>query len=91
MVSPEEEGSLRDIERVIGRRLPRVTVPDFEYTAQPQALEMPRAQRIAQIRQRKQEDRQRAQVNAARRASAQRGPAHDGNVRQRPLQHRRTQ
>jgi len=30
-VSNGEEGSLRDIERVIGRRLPRVTVPDFDY------------------------------------------------------------
>ena len=34
-VAPEEEGSLRDIERAIGRRLPRVTVPDFDYTARP--------------------------------------------------------
>ena len=31
--SPEEEGDLRDIERAIGKRLPRVTVPDFDYTA----------------------------------------------------------
>ena len=35
LVSPEEEGSLRDIERALGRRLPRVMVPDFDYTAQP--------------------------------------------------------
>ena len=34
-VAPDEEGSLRDIERAIGRRLPRVTVPDFDYTARP--------------------------------------------------------
>jgi len=73
-VSPEEEGSLRDIERAIGRRLPRVTVPDFAYNARPEALEVPIAQRIAQIRQRKREDRDRARVNAARRASGQRGP-----------------
>ena len=33
LVSPEEEESLRDIERVIGRRLPRVTVPGFDYAA----------------------------------------------------------
>ena len=32
-VSPQEEGELRDIERVLGRRLPRVTVPDFDYAA----------------------------------------------------------
>ena len=31
LVSPEEEKSLADIERQIGRRLPRVTLPDFDY------------------------------------------------------------
>ena len=36
-VSPEEESDLRAIERAIGKRLPRVTVPDFDYTARPQA------------------------------------------------------
>src|SRR5438445_8376526 len=35
LVSPEEEGNLRGIEKAIGRRLPRVTVPDFDYTARP--------------------------------------------------------
>ena len=35
-VSPQEEGELKDIERVLGRRLPRVTVPDFDYAARPQ-------------------------------------------------------
>jgi ATP-dependent RNA helicase RhlE len=68
LVSPEEEGSLRDIEKAIGNRLPRVTVPDFDYQARPAALEVPHAQRIAEIRARKAEDRARAQVNAARRA-----------------------
>jgi len=67
LVSPEEEGNLRGIEKVIGRRLPRVTVPDFDYAARPQALEVPHAQRIAEIRQRKREDRERARVNAVRR------------------------
>src|SRR5207247_10385838 len=33
LVSPEEEGSLRDIERMVGKRLPRVTIPDFDYAA----------------------------------------------------------
>jgi ATP-dependent RNA helicase RhlE len=33
MVSPEEESSLKDIERAIARRLPRVTLPDFDYAA----------------------------------------------------------
>ena len=33
LVSPEEEESLRAIERAIGNRLPRVTLPDFNYRA----------------------------------------------------------
>ncbi len=68
LVSPEEEGSLRDIEKAIGNRLPRVTVPDFDYQARPAALEVPHAQRIAEIRARKAEERARARVNSARRA-----------------------
>ena len=73
-VSPEEETNLRDIERAIGRRLPRVTVPDFDYNAKPpQRLEIPIAQRIAEIRARKRDERARAAMNAARRSSNQRG------------------
>ncbi len=79
LVSPEEEGSLRDVERAIGKRLPRVTMPDFDYQSRPQALEVPHAQRIAEIRARKAEDRARARVNAERRAQAgQRRPAGPG-------------
>ena len=33
LVSPAEEKSLMGIERQIGQRLPRVTLPDFDYTA----------------------------------------------------------
>jgi ATP-dependent RNA helicase RhlE len=32
-VSPEEESNIRGIERAIDKRLPRVTVPDFDYQA----------------------------------------------------------
>ena len=32
LVSPAEEGSLARIERQIGQRLPRVTLPDFDYS-----------------------------------------------------------
>jgi ATP-dependent RNA helicase RhlE len=70
-VAPDEESDLRDIEKAIGRRLPRVTVPDFDYSARPDGqLEIPRGQRIAEIRARKREERQRADANAARRAAA---------------------
>src|SRR5207342_160131 len=61
-VAPDEDGSLRDIERAVGRRLPRVTVPDFDYTARPKQLEVPHAQRIAEIRRRKHEERERARA-----------------------------
>src|SRR5689334_3202 len=65
-VSPQEEDALRAIERAIAKRLPRITVPDFDYTARPrQRLEIPLAQRIAAIRARKREERARADVNAA--------------------------
>jgi ATP-dependent RNA helicase RhlE len=35
LVSPAEEKSLERIERQIGQRLPRVTLPDFDYKQQP--------------------------------------------------------
>jgi len=81
-VSPDEEGDLRAIERAIGKRLPRVILPDFDYSARPEVrLEVPHAERIAAIRARKAEERARARVNAERRAShaatghpRQRGP-----------------
>jgi len=37
LVSPEEEPSLRGIERAIDQRLPRVTLPDFDYAARAEA------------------------------------------------------
>jgi ATP-dependent RNA helicase RhlE len=50
-VCPEEEADLRGIERKIGKRLPRVIVPDFDYSAPPPArrepLAAPRARPVA--------------------------------------------
>ena len=34
-VSPEEEGDVRGIERTLGKTIPRVTLPDFDYRAPP--------------------------------------------------------
>ncbi len=71
-VAPEEEGDLRAIERAVGRRLPRITLPDFDYAARPAAkLEIPHAERIAAIRARKAEERKRAEANRQRRAAAE--------------------
>ncbi len=69
-VSPDEENDLRAIERAIGKRLPRVIVPDFDYKQRPaEQLEIPIRDRIAAIRARKAEERARAKVKAERRAA----------------------
>ncbi|MBI3351870.1 MAG: DEAD/DEAH box helicase [Nitrospirae bacterium] len=69
-VSPEEESELRSIEKAVGKRLPRVTVPDFDYAARPAGrLEVPLNERIAAIRARKAEDRTRAKAKAGRRTT----------------------
>jgi ATP-dependent RNA helicase RhlE len=86
-VSQAEEEDLRRIEKAVGRRLPRVTLPDFDYTARAEApLEVPHAERIAAIRKRKAEERARAKVNADRRAAAAHrgGPSSSSTTGQRP-------
>ncbi|HET7622540.1 MAG TPA: DEAD/DEAH box helicase [Gemmatimonadaceae bacterium] len=72
--APEEQNELKAIERAIGKRLPRVTVPDFDYDARPaMRLEIPLAERIAAIRAKKAEDRARAAAKAERRAAHEAG------------------
>ncbi len=61
-VSDEEQQNLRTIERAIGKRLPRVTLPDFDYAKKPtERLEIPIADRIAAIRAQKAKARSRQQ------------------------------
>jgi ATP-dependent RNA helicase RhlE len=51
LVSPAEEGDLRGIERAVGTRIPRVTLPGFDYTARTtERLEIPLADRLAAMR-----------------------------------------
>jgi ATP-dependent RNA helicase RhlE len=70
-VAPQEESDWRAIERAIGRSLPRVTLPDFNYqTRGTRPLEVPHAQRIAEIRARKADERARAKQHAERRAAS---------------------
>jgi len=67
-VAPEEQTDLAAIERAIGKRLPRITVPGFDYAKAPaERFEVPLAERIAQIRARKAEERKRAKERAERR------------------------
>jgi len=76
-VSREDETDLRRIEQAIGKRLPRVTVPDFDYNAvAKERLEIPLAERLAAMR-------------AARRPRGQSRPAAGGRPGQGPAQHGR--
>jgi ATP-dependent RNA helicase RhlE len=71
-VSREEEQDLAAIERAIAKRLPRVTLPGFDYAQRSsERLEIPIAERIAEIRARKAQERQRAKEKAERRAAAE--------------------
>lgn len=66
-VAPEEENDLRAIEKAIGKRLPRITLPDFDYDARPEGrFEVPIGERIAAIRSRKAEERARSRAKADR-------------------------
>ncbi|MBK9240433.1 MAG: DEAD/DEAH box helicase [Acidobacteria bacterium] len=70
-VAPQEESDLRSIEAAIHKRLPRVTVPDFDYNAKPPAaLEIPLAERIKAIRERKAGERARAADKQRRRGGS---------------------
>jgi ATP-dependent RNA helicase RhlE len=73
-VAPDEETDLRAIERAVGKRLPRITVPGFDYQKRPaDRFEIPIGERIAQIRARKTEERARAKEKAERREKAEQG------------------
>ena len=84
--SPEEATDLAAIERAIQKRLPRITVPGFDYTAAPaERFEVPIAERIAQIRARKAQERQRAREKADRRSTNEAAMrAREEQKRQRP-------
>jgi ATP-dependent RNA helicase RhlE len=38
LVSPDEEGTIRDIERLIKKTIPRTVIPDFPYNAKPKVF-----------------------------------------------------
>ena len=66
-VAPDEQNDLRAIEKAIGKRLPQITIPDFDYNARPEGrLEIPIGERIAAIRGRKAEERARSKAKASR-------------------------
>ncbi len=66
-VSPEEEADVRRIERVLGTRLPRVTLSGFDYTKKPaEKLEIPLGQRLAAMRAQRAQGRKKSGPPAAR-------------------------
>jgi ATP-dependent RNA helicase RhlE len=83
-VAPQEERDWRAIERAIGRSLPRVTLPDFNYQARAaKPLEVPHGQRIADIRARKAEERARAKKHAHSPRTSHAVPPRGGRFRPR--------
>jgi ATP-dependent RNA helicase RhlE len=80
-VSRDEEGDIKNIERAVGKALPRVTLPDFDYNAKPQQkLEVPIAERLAAHRAARQKGRERAAQREAGGGGSGR-PAHGGGQR----------
>ncbi|MFN8668971.1 MAG: DEAD/DEAH box helicase [Gemmatimonadaceae bacterium] len=70
-VAPDEEQDLADIERKIGRRLQRIVLPDFDYTARvAEKLEVSPAERAAKWREQKARERANAKAKEERRAKA---------------------
>jgi ATP-dependent RNA helicase RhlE len=67
-VSPEEESDVRRIERVLGIRLPRVTLSGFDYTKKPaEKLEIPLGQRLAHMRAQRAQGRKKSGLPRHRR------------------------
>jgi ATP-dependent RNA helicase RhlE len=84
-VSPAEESDMQRIERAIGKRLPRITVPDFNYKARPESrLELSNSERRAIARARNAGERKGQGQSRNRRSSGGsagkgRSPSGDGN------------
>ncbi|MEA2561267.1 MAG: ATP-dependent helicase RhlE [Acidobacteriota bacterium] len=76
-VSQEEQGDLRAIERTVGKSLPKKQLAGFDYSqgGSAERLEIPIAERIAEIRARKSEERARAKAKAERKVQNQPGTA----------------
>jgi ATP-dependent RNA helicase RhlE len=78
-VAPDEQNDLRAIEKAIGKRLPQITLPDFDYKARAEGrLEIPIGERIAAIRARKADERSRSNAKTDR----QNGQRHGHGNRQ---------
>jgi ATP-dependent RNA helicase RhlE len=71
LVAPDEEADLAAIERAVGRRLPRVTLPGFDYAKRTaERLEIPLGERLAAHRAKRSDARQRSAAKEAHKAEA---------------------
>lgn len=70
-VSPEEEADVRAIERALGRPIERRTLEGFNPGLPHERLEIPFAERVAEIRARKAEERARARAKEERKVKAE--------------------
>jgi ATP-dependent RNA helicase RhlE len=78
-VARDEEGDINAIEKVLGKRLPRVQVPDFDYDARPEAkLEIPLAERLAARRSQRAGERSRGGGAPASGSHGARAPSSGG-------------
>ncbi|MBA3467589.1 MAG: DEAD/DEAH box helicase [Gemmatimonadaceae bacterium] len=79
-VAPSEENDVRVIERAVGKRLPRVTLPDFDYSAKATGpLEIPLTERLAKMRSQRAGDRSRAKAKQGNRGGST--PSHGARPR----------
>ena len=77
-VAPDEAQDLRRIEDAIGKQLPRITVPGFDYAKRPaERLEVPLQDRLASMR---------AQRARGRQKQGSGGPRASGQPRQKPAE-----
>jgi len=82
LVSAEEEADLKQIEKAIHKKLPRRTLDGFDYGHVPvERFEVPLAERIAAIRARKKEERERAKAKLERKEAAAKGRKTDDGRR----------
>jgi ATP-dependent RNA helicase RhlE len=67
-VSPDEENDIRGIERAVGHRIPRRILEDFNYDAKDaERFEVPVGERVAKLKARRKNERERAKAKQNRR------------------------
>ncbi|PYE50536.1 DEAD/DEAH box helicase [Deinococcus yavapaiensis] len=89
LVSPGEASDWRAIETRVERRVPRFTLPGFDVNAPGEAVERPKAERLAEMRAQKAQERARHEARRAN-AAAQQRPSGTSNSASVPAEPRGT-